>query len=146
MEDLLGGGGTQSLAWVRPAAILGFHYEAEEANWPPGLVEVLRQTRLFGPTKVPLRRPPWRFYVRYRCSDTCTHVHDQSIVDWEVLRLSFRTPTDPDKVIQRLEWMRTERDLSLFVGNALAHPRAFMVVGLFYPPKAKRLPRQRTLF
>jgi hypothetical protein len=101
----------------------------------------------------PLPPPEFRFQIQFRCDDpACTQEHLFSVFDWEVDALYYRLLGQGDaaeqaceKVIARLrdEVCAEGKDTHFFLGNILAHPHKFTIVGLWYP-KAKRH-RQLTL-
>ena len=102
---------------------------------------------MFEEPSKPLEPIPFRFKYRYFCDDPCCkNGHEQTIVDWEACEL-YRKLRDSEEIEQAIHakmrqkfveelWGR-DRDSYLFVGNQLAHPRAFIVLGVFWPPKTE---------
>jgi hypothetical protein len=90
---------------------------------------------------------PYRFKYRYRCSDPGCKRHEQTIIDWEIVQFyrQVRNTTDWQERM-RARWLQQlcspQRDTAFFVGNQHQHPTAFMVLGVWWPPKQ---PEQLTL-
>jgi hypothetical protein len=108
--------------------------------------DIVRQLHMFEEPSKPLEPIPFRFKYRYVCDDLPCKGHEQTIVDWEACEL-YRKLRDSEEsehaVRAKMEqkfvgelWGR-ERDSYLFVGNQLAHPRSFIVLGVFWPPKTE---------
>jgi hypothetical protein len=85
---------------------------------------------------------PFRFTFHFLCDDTRCKGHRSSILDWEFGEL-YR------KVKGRQNWkeliqqkvdqiVSSDRDTYLFMGNMLGHPRAFSVLGFFWPEKERQ--------
>jgi len=83
---------------------------------------------------------PYRFKYRYRCSDVGCKGHEQSIIDWEIAQFyrQIRNSSTWEARI-RAKWLDelcgADRDTAFFVGNQHQHPTAFMVLGVWWPPK-----------
>lgn len=125
--------------------IKGLEIKAEKsATWSPDQLAVLRQTHLFekGPERE-LEKIPYKFSYEFSCDhDECTG-HKLKCVDWEMSEL-WRKCRDKygdgweAKFRERFETeMRDKYDTYFFVGTLRAHPKNWIVVGLFYPPNAK---------
>lgn len=88
--------------------------------------------------------PGVEYRLKFTCADdTCPTEHDMSILDWgayvlsrKVFAKSGAAKAERD-VVAHIESCLdlAKRDSYLFLGNSPAHPRSFMVVGLFYPPR-----------
>lgn len=138
-----------SLGIVKPKSITKFYWESVSAEEKQKFWEnhkrIVTQRHLFVDQDFRLNRPlpppEVRFFVQFRCDDAaCVKDHTCSILDWELDAL--RSKKGPDKVIEALDDMRT-RDLKFFMGNSAAHPKNFMVVGLWRashpaPPVVKK--------
>jgi hypothetical protein len=106
------------------------------------------------PKVKPLRPPDYRFRIKFRCDDpACPKDHVFTVFDWEVDALYFKCRSRGDapeqareKVVAKLrgDVCSEGRDTYFFLGNILAHPHKFTIVGLWYPKK--RRPQERTLF
>ena len=90
-----------------------------------------------------LERIGHTFYYEFTCGEHCAG-HKLSVVDWELVQSyrkwrgeGQRTPPDSlrDKYFTELA---ARRDLHFVVGTTQAqnHYRTFLIIGLFYPPKA----------
>ncbi len=88
---------------------------------------------------------PFTFYYRFRCYNwpKCCG-HKLMIHDWE-LNESYRRWRQKYKGEELLEkikqkWLNdicgTKKDVYFYVGNVWRHPKQFMVLGVFYPPKS----------
>ncbi len=84
---------------------------------------------------------PWRFRYKYRCLAPGCNSHSQTIIDWEAVALwrNVRHRNDWQeqmryKFVDKL-WA-VDRETELFVGNQEQHPHSFLVLGVFWPPKA----------
>ncbi len=132
-----------SLGVFRPAEVSEFTVETVEADWDPDKQAVVDQPSLLMPTKNGLERIPFRFRYRYRCSDPRCRGHHQSIIDWE-LSQAYRDWRGRygNQVLEMLrhKWLDEmcgeKKDTAFFVGNQHQHPDAFLVLGVFWPPKA----------
>jgi hypothetical protein len=133
-----------SLAAFRPAEVLDLLIDDEADDWNPDKASIVAQPSLFFPTKHGLEKIPYRFRYRYRCSTSGCRGHLQSMIDWELAE-SYRSWRERytesvllDKIRQRfLEEMCGEtKDTVFFVGNQHIHPKAFLVLGVFWPPKS----------
>jgi hypothetical protein len=139
-----------SLGLIKPGRILGVRArkrtDEERAEWIHQRDKALAIKDLFVDVDAKTRDlvlPGVEYRMRFLCADiACTTEHDMSVLDWGVYalsrkqyRLRGRQQAEHD-VIAQLERSldMTKRDAYLFLGNSLAHPRAFMIVGLFYPP------------
>jgi hypothetical protein len=76
-----------------------------------------------------------------------------TILDWGVYVLSWKlfleqgSPQADKGVIEKLTQVADESraDSYFFLGNMAAHPNSFMVVGLFCPPRGKKMASARQL-
>ena len=145
----------ETLGLFRPAKIESIKATADLLPWSRRHMALFEQQRLFGPQQKPLEKMPWRFRIRYTCSDRRCTGHDQSILDWEVVQLfrgeRKRLGSDDaakDSTLAKLhEITGRDKDVYLYVGNILKYPKSFIVAGIFYPPKDKHAAAgERTLF
>lgn len=84
---------------------------------------------------------PWRFRYQYRCLAPACNGHSQTIVDWEAVALwrNVRRQSDWQAQMRRKfvdQLWADDRETELFVGNQEQHPQSFLVLGVFWPPKA----------
>jgi hypothetical protein len=104
------------------------------------------QYHLFDQKLKPVEQIPFGFYYRFKCNNSpnCPR-HKLMIHDWELMETYRRwrhkyTPQALffDKI--REKWFDdlcgSTRDTYFYVGNMWRHPKQFMVLGVFYPPKA----------
>jgi len=133
-----------SLAAFRPGEVLDFVVDSDVEEWGDAKAGVASQPSLFYPTKDGLEQIPFRFRYRYRCSTPGCKTHTQSMIDWELAQ-SFRSwrerydePTLLEKLRHRFldEMCGPAKDTVFFVGNQHQHPTAFLVLGVFWPPRA----------
>jgi len=133
-----------SLAAFRPVHVKNVRYERDESEWSHEQREALSRLSLFAQQRPLLRKSPWRFRYEYSCGNNCRG-HAQTIVDWEIheayLKWSRkRNETETVKQIRK-KWFEElcspERDAIFFVGNQHLAPTAFLVLGVFWPPKKR---------
>jgi hypothetical protein len=133
--------GFPTLGFFKPKEITGLIIEADSRQWTEKELARLRQEPLFGRAlKEELEKLPFRFKYSFVCDDSACTGHELTCVDWEMgqsYRKWSRKYADwEDKFRERYEWdMMERRDTSFFVGNQHQAPTAWIIVGLFYPPK-----------
>lgn len=88
-----------------------------------------------------LEQIPWRFKLRYECSDPGCRGHSQSIIDWEIAQFYRRESRHSDwRDRIRKKWLEEicgpEKDTAFFVGNQhLPRNRtSFLILGFWWPP------------
>lgn len=140
-----------SIGMVKPDQVLGFpveRYPAQERNewWAKYRTIAERPDLPFmegDRTVNPISPPDYRFKVKFRSGDK---EHEFSILDWEVDALYFnllRSGRSPQAACEEVTTFIRQRvcgpdqDTYFFLGNMIAHPNSFSVVGLWYPKKAK---------
>ena len=128
-----------SLGVFRPESVTDFVVEPASGRSAAQDLWASQPTLLF-PNKASLEEIPYRFSYRYSCGVDCPG-HKQSIIDWEIAE-AFRTwPYDEAERVEKMRdlWLERmwapDRDTSLFVGNQHLHPKGFLVLGVFWPPK-----------
>lgn len=128
-----------SLGIFRPTEVSFRLTEAEP--WSESKAALAGQLDLFEQDLAPLEWVPLDFRYRFRCEDEECPTHDMGLKDWEAgasyrkfLR-KYGERTVQDKLRER--WYDSiftpDRAVHFFVGNIAAHPRTFMLLGLFYP-------------
>lgn len=133
-----------SLGAFRPAKVLDFIIDTDAEEWGESKSGIASQPSLFFPTKDGLERIPYRFRYRYRCSTPGCREHTQSMIDWELAQSwrSWRERYDEATLLDNLRSRFLEdmcapgRDTIFFVGNQHQHPTSFLVLGVFWPPRA----------
>lgn len=110
-------------------------WSKEELGW-------LRQYTLFGNApKNELEKLPFNFSYEFKCDEPDCHTHTLSCTDWEMgaayraWRYEYGTKWE-QKFRDRFETdMALVNDTHFFIGTVRTHPDAWIIVGLFYPPK-----------
>jgi hypothetical protein len=133
-----------SLGAFRPGEVLDLVVDDEADDWDPDKAGVVAQPSLFMPTKQGLEKIPHRFRYEYRCSTPGCKGHAQSVIDWELAesyrswRERYEQPVLLEKIRQRFldEMCAETKDTVFFVGNMHRHPKSFLVLGVFWPPKS----------
>ena len=135
---------SQSLGVVKPREVLDLVVREVKRDWKPEWQQLFKSERLFGPKQKPLEKIPYEFSYRFKCEEPSCGGHELMIADWEIGQL-FRYMRDKhggeqvaiDKVKQKfLGQMCDEKiDTHFFVGTMLAHPKSWIVLGVFWPKK-----------
>lgn len=131
-----------SLGVFRPAQVTRFRLEPA-AQRPAGLEAMASQLNLFDPERKRLEALPHRFAYSFTCQDAQCRGHEMGLIDWEAgaAYLKWRDRYGVDELPQRMhrKWFEEicgpRNDPHFFVGNIHQHPKTFMLLGLFYPPK-----------
>ena len=141
--------GSPTLGLFRPRTIRRLLIEPDDPSWSDAQLAALRQGSLFdeGEPKIELEKVPFRFRYEFQCEDPGCHTwHRLICTDWEMGQ-AWRRWRDKygkgweKKFRQRFETeMMTKYDTHFFVGTVFNHPGTWIIVGLFYPPRAKELP------
>ncbi len=137
-----------SLGVFRPKAVTDLVITKDSGEWNPRFREALRQARLWeGPVsrKQPPRKVPFKLQYRFRCDDQrCTTVHQMMIEDWEVGALYWKLIDKGATPIEAAQGVRTRFldelcgpsvDPHFFAGTILAHPKSWVILGVFWPKK-----------
>ena len=136
-----------SLAVFRPRKVHNLIVTPDAADWKPSFKAALRQARLFDDrtaTREPPRKVPFKFHYTFECDDKRCKGHRMMIEDWEVGRLFWRlvdkgASHEEAAVKVRHKFLNdicgSKRDTHFYVGTILAHPKNWVVIGLFYPKK-----------
>lgn len=103
--------------------------------------KIMDQLAMFE-VKKDLELLPFRFSLRFSCNDSRCRSHRASILDWEFGELFRKVKGRQNwkELIQRkIDQIATsDRDIYLFMGNMMGHPRAFSVLGFFWPKKERQ--------
>jgi hypothetical protein len=105
-----------TLGIFRPYEITRLLIEPAAAGWTETQLSTLSQDTLF--EKAPaqtLEKIPFDFRYEFRCGDVDCRGHTMLCTDWE---------------------MGQANDTHFFVGTVHQYPNSWIIVGLFYPPKA----------
>jgi hypothetical protein len=147
-----------SLGIFRPKEILDLVVKQDEADWKPGFKAALMQQRLWEnrrASKEPPRKIPFKFQYKFSCDDSRCKSHQIMIEDWEVGALYWRcvdggaTPREASTMVKQKflgELCERNRDTHFYVGTILAHPRTWVIIGVYWPKKATVTSKQGLLF
>jgi hypothetical protein len=131
-----------SLGMFRPKEIRDLIIQKADREWN----DIINQLSLFENPGKPLEQIPFRFKYSYICDDSNCRGHEQSIIDWEACELYRKLKQSEasehslwSKMRQKWidELWGKDKDSYLFVGNQRIHPRSFLILGVFWPPKLK---------
>lgn len=135
-----------SLGIFRPKHVHDLEISPDEPEWKDSFKKALMQARLWEDRKAsrqPPRKVPFKFHYRFECEDErCSRSHRMMIEDWEVGALYWRLVDDGaapyeaaltvrDKFLNEL--CGPDRDTHFFVGTVLAHPKSWVVIGVWWP-------------
>lgn len=131
-----------SLGIFRPASVANFKLERAEAR-SAGLEAMASQINMFDPERKKLEDLPYKFSYTFTCDDEQCRGHKMGLIDWEVgaAYLSWRRRYTAEELPGKLrqKWFEeicgAKSDPHFFVGNVHQHPKTFMLLGVFYPPK-----------
>ena len=157
MEDLYERQETDrtSLGIFKPKKVHDLVISEDDPNWKPAFLDALRQARLWETrkkSKEPPRKVPFKFHYKFECDDErCKGRHKMMIEDWEVGALFWRlvdqgySHSEAAKSVRRKfldELCGDDKETYFFVGTILAHPKSWVVIGVFYP----KIEQQTRLF
>jgi hypothetical protein len=143
-----------SLGIFKPKKVNDLVISPDDSEWPTKFLHALKQHRLFEyrqKTLVPPRKVPFKFHYCFECADQrCKRNHKMMIEDWEVGALFWKMVDKGCSHIEASQKVRDkflndlcgpDKDTHFYVGTILAHPKTWVVIGVFYPkikpPKAK---------
>jgi hypothetical protein len=140
-----------SLGVIKPKKINKLTISSTEPEWSPNFLLALKQQRLFeyrDKTLVPPRKVPFKFHYHFECDDpNCNRNHRMMIEDWEVGALFWRlvdkgcSHEEASKKVQNKFFEQIcgpDIDTHFFVGTVLAHPKSWVIIGVFYPKLKER--------
>jgi hypothetical protein len=131
-----------TLGFFKPKTISGFKIEPTSGEWSAEELACLRQYPLFGSVpQTELEKLPYNFSYEFKCDRPGCSTHTLSCIDWE-MGASYRSW----KYKYGVNWERKFRDryetemilgkdTHFFVGTIHKYPNAWIIIGLFYPPK-----------
>lgn len=112
------------------------------ATWTQAELEIMKQGDLFASEPAEeLEKIPFDFSYQYRCDDPACRTHTMKCTDWEMgqsYRKWRQEYGDDWEAAFRQKYeteMRERFDTHFYVGTIHQHPKEWIVVGLFYPPK-----------
>lgn len=135
----------KSLGIIKPRNVEYSFFKETEREWSQSQRAALDQMDLFEPS-MDLEKIPYQFGYKFYDGDGIPHKY--TILDWEISQL-YRNCRDSSKqknlanrekeavqkVIQKLDLFKDEKDLYFIVGNLQRHQKSFLIIGIFYPPK-----------
>ncbi|MCH7726992.1 MAG: hypothetical protein IH991_10990 [Planctomycetes bacterium] len=136
-----------SLGIFRPKLVRDLIAEPTEREWKKSFLEELKQARLWEDRTVsrePPRKVPYRFKYVFECDDPRCKGHRMMNEDWELGALYWRLIDSGATEAEAVEKVREKflnelcgptRDTYFFVGTVLAHPKSWVVIGVFWPKK-----------
>jgi len=131
-----------TLGIFKPKTIHKFLIEPDTPDWTSEEREKLLQYYLYDKHQFrPLEKIPYKFSYRFTCNEASCKGHKLICVDWELgqayRQWKLKYGTDWERVIEnRFETdMILRYDTYFFVGTIHGHPSAWIIIGLFYPPK-----------
>ena len=134
--------GRPTLGFFKPKAISALVITKESPDWSPQQQGALQQAPMFGELpKEELQKIPYTFSYRFTCDDPTCRGHNMSCTDWEMgesyRKWSQAYGADWERVFrERYETdMILNKDTHFFVGTLSDHPKSWIIIGLFYPPK-----------
>jgi hypothetical protein len=136
--------GHPTLGIFRPKVIERLVIKPESLTWSVAQLSILRQGHLWQKKPaVELEKVPYSFRYEFHCDDDSCKGHKMICTDWEIgeawRRWSKEYGKDwEEKFRLRFETEMIEKyDTHFYVGTVHKHPDAWIIVGLFYPPKPK---------
>jgi|ERR1043165_6236750 hypothetical protein len=131
-----------TLGIFRPRRIVRLEIKAVSANWTEAQLNTLRQIDLFRERpKTELEKVPFDFRYEFYCDESDCSGHKMICTDWEMGQ-AWRAWSKKygaqweEKFRERFEKEMIEKnDTHFYVGTVHQHPKAWIIVGLFYPPK-----------
>jgi hypothetical protein len=135
-----------SLGIFKPKKVNDLVISPDDSEWSAKFLHALQQQRLFEyrqKTLLPPRKVPFKFHYCFECDDArCKGKHKMMIEDWEVGALFWKmvdkgcshkeaSQKVRDKFLNDL--CGPDKDTYFYVGTILAHPKTWVVIGIFYP-------------
>ncbi len=138
--------GFPTLGVFRPGRIKRLILEPDDPDWSPDQIATLQQDDLFQKTpSLTLQKIPFKFKYEFVCAEFDCKGHTMSCTDWEMAEAYRQWRTRYDDKWEEIFRQRFERDMiekndtHFFVGTVHQHPKNWIIVGLFYPPKQPML-------
>ena len=146
----------KSVGIIKPKSIERYFHKNTDREWNPKQKAVQDQGDLFE-ASVELEKIPYQFGYKFTEIDDAKHSY--TISDWEISQLyrgcrnrskaaalEDKEKEALSKVKQKLEdEFLSKKDLYFIVGNLKNHCKVFMIIGIFYPPKAAQNQEVQTL-
>lgn len=135
-----------SLGVFKPKEVYDLVISDDDPEWRPSQQRAFLQFRLWETrtaSKEPPRKVPFKFHFKFLCNDNrCKGKHRISIHDWEAGALFWRLVDSGHSHKQASEMVREkfllelcgpDKDTHFFVGTVFAHPKNWIILGIFYP-------------
>jgi hypothetical protein len=134
--------GHPTLGIFRPKEIKRLIIKPSAPTWSQAQLNLLRQGHLFetAPT-TELEKVPFVFQYEFYCDEASCNGHTLICTDWEIGQSwrSWSRKYGNDWEAKFREKYETEMiskfDTHFYVGTIHQHPKSWIIVGLFYPPK-----------
>lgn len=146
----------KSLATLKPTEIIDFVIEPVEREWKPQWQAQLQQYNLFdldergeGRVRRVIPKLPYKYSYKF-LSDGDVKPRTVMIEDWEIgalywncLRQCEGDEGEANRLVRKkyVDEFLTQKDVYLFLGTTLqfhlVSPNPFLIIGVFYPPKAE---------
>jgi hypothetical protein len=135
-----------SLGLIKPTDI-SFEWTKQSLSGQQAREACYAQLSFFDKKKDAIEEIPFNFYYTFKCpTEPNCPGHKLSIIDWEIGQAyrDWRSnyPSEAvllEKIKQR--WLEiadtTKKDVYFYVGNLKRFRNTFMILGVFYPQKAK---------
>jgi hypothetical protein len=136
-----------SLGVIRPKEITRFLLQETAPTWSPEQLAKLDQQELFALRQIPrLEKIPFRFAYEFMCDDPRCHGHTMQVFDWEVAQAyrnwsQGKTRTEWEQMLRKeFDYkVRHTYDSLLFLGTLVAHPKNWIIGGIFFAPTDRPL-------
>jgi hypothetical protein len=135
--------GFPTLGMFRPRSIQRLVIEDDEPSWSANQLAIRRQESLFEEDRPQqdLEKIPHKFSYQFRCEESTCPGHTMMCADWKIGESwrAWKTKYGDnweEKFRQRWETEMIEKyDTHFYVGTVNKYPSAWIIVGVFYPPK-----------
>ena len=133
-----------TLGLFRPKTIARLMIQADSPTWTTEQLQMLRQGSLAfqNAPETELEKVPYVFKYEFRCDHDDCKGHKLSCTDWEMgaawrrWRHEYGANRWEEKFRETWERKMLDKyDTHFFVGTVNNHPREWIIVGLFYPPR-----------
>lgn len=135
----------KSLGIFKPTDI-EFHFKKSVSRDEKKRQAAYNQYYLFDRKLKPIVQMPFTFYYEFKCHNQLNcHGHKLKIHDWELTGAYRRWQhkyKNQDVLLDKIRetWFDdicgSKKEVYFYVGNVWRHPKQFMVLGVFYPPKS----------
>jgi len=136
-----------SLGVFKPRKISELEITQDTPDWDTRFKTELRQRRLFETRTItlePPRKVPFKFHYRFECEDSQCKGHRMMITDWEISEFYWKlvhagkTSKDAANGVKE-RFLNVlcgkDKDTHFYVGTVLAHPKNWIILGIFWPKK-----------